>query len=370
MKSIHRHVGQLLLVGFEGQTIPTELCALAREWDLGGVVLFARNIDAPEQVAELTFEIQELAHDLPLWVGIDQEGGRVARLRAPFTEWPPMAALGRLDDPALTRRFAAALADELTAVGVSLDFTPVLDLFSESADPVIGDRALSSDPDTVGRLGRIIIEELRHGGVAACAKHFPGHGEVLVDSHQELPLVEHSPDRLRAKEISPFRSAIATEVAAVMTAHVLYPALDREYPATLSSAIVDNLLRRELGHDGLIITDDLDMGAISGTSRSVEQAAVQALVAGCDTVLVCGESMTQHASTLEAIIHAVEGDELDSRRVEDAWARIRRVKAQYLAGKRPHRPLSGGALRARLGTSAHHALAEEMSRGHETSPTA
>ncbi|MEE2637464.1 MAG: beta-N-acetylhexosaminidase [Acidobacteriota bacterium] len=363
MKSLHRHVGQLLLVGFEGQTIPTELRALAREWDLGGVVLFGRNIDTPEQVAELTFELQELADDVPLWVGIDQEGGRVARLRAPFTEWPPMAALGCLDDAALARRFAAALADELTAVGVSLDFTPVLDLFSHSADPVIGDRALSSDPDTVGRLGRIIIEELRQGGVAACAKHFPGHGEVLVDPHRELPVVEHSPDRLQAKEMRPFRSAIATEVAAVMTAHVLYPALDHEYPATLSSVIVDELLRHEFGHHGLIITDDLDMGAISGASRSVEQAAVRALVAGCDTVLVCGESMAQHASTLEAIIYAVEGDELDGRRVEDAWARTRRVKSQYLAGERPHRPLSGVALRDRLGTSAHQALAEEMSRG-------
>ncbi len=364
MNALHRHVGQLVVVGFGGYSVSAELRALAREWDLGGVILFGRNIEVPEQVAELAFELQELAHEVPLWVGVDQEGGRVARLRAPFTEWPPMAGLGRAGDVGLAERFAAALADELSAVGVTLDFAPVLDVSDEAADPVdhvIGNRALSADPDEVGRLGGVIIDTLQRSGIAACAKHFPGHGETRADSHHELPVVEHPPERLREHEMAPFRAAIAADVAIVMTAHVLYPALDDERAATLSRTIVENILRRELGHQGLIVTDDLDMGAITG-SQTVEQAAVRALDAGCDTVLVCGDSIERHAAMLEAIIHAVEADELDDRRIEAARVRQQRVKARFMGGERPSRPLSGKALRARLGTGLHQAVAAEIAR--------
>ena len=353
-----------MVAGFGGYTVSEELRALAREWDLGGVVLFGRNVEAPEQVAELAFEIQELAHDVPLWVSVDQEGGRVARLRAPFTSWPPMAGLGRRGEAGLVDRFAAALADELSAVGVTLDFAPVLDVHDpegHSVDHVIGDRALSSDPAEVGRLGGVMIETLQRNGIAACAKHFPGHGDTQADSHKELPVVEHPPERLREHEMAPFRAAIAADVATVMTAHVLYPALDDERPATLSRAIVDQILRRELGHQGLVVTDDLDMGAITG-SETVEQAAVRALAAGCDTVLVCGDSIERHAAVIEAIIHAVETDELDGRLIEAARVRQQRVKARFMGGERPSRPLSGPALRARLGTAQHQALAEEIGR--------
>ena len=338
-----------------------ELRALEREWDLGGVILFGRNVETPEQVAELVFELQMLARDAPLWVSVDQEGGRVARFRAPFTEWPPMASLGRHGDTALAERFASALAAELTAVGVTLDFAPVLDVYQDAADPVIGDRALSPDPAAVGRLGGAIIATLQRHGIAACAKHFPGHGDTRADSHRELPVVDHPPERLREHEMAPFRDAVAADVAAVMTAHVRYPALDAEQPATLSRIIVDELLRRELGHQGLIITDDLDMGAIT-TRQTVEEAAVDALEAGCDTVLVCGESIDRHTAVLEAIVHAVEADRLNRRRVEDAWDRQRRVKARFMAGARPRRPMSGKALRARLGTAEHAAVADAMAR--------
>ena len=361
MSPLHRRVGQVMMAGFGGSTLPVELRALAREWDLGGVVLFARNVEEPEQVAELTFAARGLAREIPLWVGIDQEGGRVARLRAPFTEWPPMAHLGRRGSEDLARRFGQALAAELSAVGVTLDFAPVLDLFSEAADPVIGDRALSSNPDTVGRLGSGIVAGLQEGGVAACAKHFPGHGDVRVDSHQERPVVEHDPERLRAHEMAPFRAAVAAGVAAVMTAHVVYPALDEEGPATLSRTIVDAVLRRECGHRGLVVTDDLEMGAITA-HRTVEQAAVRAIACGCDTVLVCGASVERHASVLEAIIHAIEDGDLDRRLVEEACARQQRVKARFLAGDRPRRPLSRRQLLERIGGDEHRALAEAMRR--------
>ncbi|MDA1094837.1 MAG: beta-N-acetylhexosaminidase [Acidobacteria bacterium] len=359
MRTLHHHVGQLVVAGFDGYVVPTELRALVREWDLGGVVLFGRNVEAAEQVAELAFAVEQLSQDVPLWVSVDQEGGRVARLRAPFTEWPPMACLGRRGDSGLAERFAAALADELCAVGITLDFAPVLDVHHPGADGVIGDRALSSDPGEVGRMGAVIVETLQRNGIAACGKHFPGHGDARADSHQELPVIEHPPERLREWDMAPFRAAVAAGVAGVMTAHILYPALDPEQPATLSRTIVRQMLRDELGHQGLIVTDDLEMGAIAQT-HTVERAAVAALAAGCDTLLLCGASVDRHASVLEALIRAVEDKTLAVRTLEDALVRQRAVKARFLAGERPRRPLAGKALQSRLGTSAHRAVAEEM----------
>src|SRR5690242_13460808 len=231
--SIRRDIGQLLIGSLPGTTIPQEMRSLAREFGLGGVIFFSRNIQEPEQVAELSHDVQSLASGLPLWVSVDQEGGRVARLKAPFTVWPPMATLGRSGDESLARRFAAALAAELRAVGITLDYAPVLDIHTNPKNPIIGDRALSEDAAMVARPGAAIIDELQTQGVAACGKHFPGHGDTSVDSHLELPLVEHPPDRIRRVECVPFREAIRADVAFMMTAHILVPALDEDKPATL-----------------------------------------------------------------------------------------------------------------------------------------
>src|SRR6266705_2228523 len=199
--ALRRQIGQLLIAGFDGHQLPVELVALAREFGLGGVILFARNIVDPEQVAELSFEASRLVPDLPLWVSIDQEGGRVARLKAPFTEWPPMVTLGRSGDVALAERFARALASELRAVGITLDYAPVLDVHTNVKNPIIGDRALAEKADEVARLGTAIVRALQAEGIAACGKHFPGHGDTSTDSHLELPIVEHSPERLREVEL-------------------------------------------------------------------------------------------------------------------------------------------------------------------------
>src|SRR5262252_6762746 len=228
MASLRREIGRLLIAGFSGLQVPVELKTLAREFGLGGVILFARNIAEAEQVAELSYEAARLDPNLPLWVSVDQEGGRVARLRAPFTEWPPMATLGRSGDVRLAERFARALAIELKAIGITLDYAPVLDVATNPKNPVIGDRALSDRAEEVGRLGAAIIRTLQAEGVAACGKHFPGHGDTSVDSHLELPLVEHPPDRLRAVEFVPFRAAVQADVATIMTAHVFAPALDEQ----------------------------------------------------------------------------------------------------------------------------------------------
>jgi beta-N-acetylhexosaminidase len=357
--ALRRDIGQLLIGSLSGTTITPELRSLAREFSLGGLTLFSRNIEEPEQVAELSRDLQSLAAELPLWVSVDQEGGRVARLRKPFTEWPPMAVLGRSGDVALAERFAAALAAELSAVGITLDFAPVLDIHTNPANPVIGDRALADDADAVARLGAAIVRGLQQNGVAACGKHFPGHGDTSVDSHFDLPLVEHPPDRIRRVEAVPFREAIRARVACIMTAHVLVPSLDEERPATLSPRIVQGMLREELAFDGVILSDDLEMKAIA-RSYAVPDAAVQAIAAGCDGVLICSGDVETQAAALEALVHAVEQDRIPYTRLEDAQQRLRRAKERFLAA-----PVASGPparVRHVLGCDAHQRLAAEMSR--------
>jgi beta-N-acetylhexosaminidase len=360
MKDMRRRVGQLALVGFAGYSVPHDLRLFAREFDLGGVVLFARNVEAPEQVSEVARDVETLVDELPLWVSTDQEGGRVARLKMPFTVWPPMATLGRSGDSALAERFARALAAELKAVGISLDFTPVLDIDTNRANPVIGDRALSERAEDVARLGAAIIRTLQAEGIAACGKHFPGHGDTSTDSHHDLPVVEHPPDRIERVELVPFRAAIEADVASIMTAHMLIPAIDDQRPATLSPCIVDGMLKRSLGYQGLVVTDDLDMQAIRARYSTAE-AAVAALAAGCDAVLLCSPDPGAQVAAMEAIIHAVEDRTLPLKRVQDALSRHRRVKERFLAPPRAL-PLTGTALRTMLGRDEHLAVAAEMAR--------
>lgn len=358
-RGFRQHAGQLAIAGFRGLSIPADLKSLAREFDLGGVILFSRNIESPEQVADVARQAQELSRGLPLWVSVDQEGGRVARLRSPFTLWPPMHTLGRSGDEALAERFAGALATELTAVGISMDYTPVLDVLTNPRNPVIGDRSLAESAEDVARLGAVIIRTLQREGIAASGKHFPGHGDTSVDSHFELPLIEHPPDRLEAVELVPFKAAIEARVASIMTAHLLIPALDDQRPATLSPAIVTGLLKQRLGYDGLVLSDDLEMKAIGGR-YGISDATVMAINAGCDAVLMCGEEQDAQARAIEAVIRAVEDETLPLSRAEDALARHRRVKERFLM-KRPA-PLRGAELKAALGCDRHQAVAAEMFR--------
>jgi beta-N-acetylhexosaminidase len=360
LRETRRHAGQLAILGFAGHELTPELKSIAREFDLGGVILFARNVVDPAQVLEIARQARELRRDLPLWISVDQEGGRVARLRDPFTVWPPMMTLGRapLDRAeALARRFARALAAELKAVGINLDYAPVLDIHTNPKNPVIGDRALGEQADRVARLGRAIIETLQEEGLAACGKHFPGHGDTSTDSHHELPVVEHPPDRVRRVELVPFRAAVDAAVASIMTAHVLLPAFDEERPATLSPLVVDGLLKKEMGFEGLVLSDDLEMGAIADRYAMGEAAAL-ALAAGCDAFLVCGPNPERHIDAIEGVIRALEAERLPLQRVENALARQRRVKERFLAGEPPR--LDPARLRDLLGRGEHRAIAEEM----------
>jgi len=359
--ALRRTIGQLLIAGFHGQQIPSELKEIAREWSLGGVILFARNISEPEALAELCHEAARLVPQVPLWVSMDQEGGRVARLKPPFTEWPPMATLGRSGDAALAERFARAAASEMRAVGITLDYAPVLDIWTNRANRVIGDRALAETAADVARLGAVIVRAMQEEGVAACGKHFPGHGDTVADSHEELPLVEQPPERLREVEFEPFRAAIAAGVASIMTAHVFVPSLDETQPATLSRRVVGDILRRELGFEGVIISDDLEMKAIS-KDIPIPSAAVRAIGAGCDAILLCNEGPALQHAALEALVYAVENETLSLSRVEDALKRQQRAKERFLGASVAMRPPTGKRLRQLIGTDEHQAIADEMAR--------
>ena len=358
-RAFRRQVGQFAVAGFDGHVVPDDLRALAREFDLGGVILFARNVESPAQVADLSREVQSLARDWPLWVSVDQEGGRVAHLRAPFTEWPPMQALGRCGDPGLARRFAVALAAELTAVGITLDYAPVLDIHTNPENSVIGDRALADTAETVATLGAAIIESLQANGIAACGKHFPGHGDTTEDSHHELPVLDQGPDRLRTRELVPFKAGIEADAAMIMTGHVLVPSLDPERPATLSRPIVRDLLRGELGYRGLVVTDDLDMQAIAGT-YGIGEAVVRAVGATVDLLLLCGPDASRQHEALEALIHAAECGDLPMSELEASLGRHRRTKERYLARVRGWR--SDQRVLERVGRPEFLAVADEMAR--------
>lgn len=355
-REFRHHVGRLAIVGFSGHSVPAELRHLASEFDLGGVIYFSRNISEPAQVRDLSREIRELEGDWPFWVSVDQEGGRVARLRHPFTEWPPAMTLGRSGSETLAARFADALAAELRAVGIDLDYVPVLDVHTNPRNPVIGDRALSEQATDVARLGRVIIERLQAQGVATSGKHFPGHGDTNVDSHEALPTVEHERRRLDQVELVPFRRAVEAGVATIMTAHVVVPALDPDLPASLSQAIVTDLLKREMGFGGVVISDDLGMKAIAA-SRPLPEAAVGAIEAGCDMVLLCNSTADEQVRALEALIRAAESGRLSPSRLDDALRRQHDTKARV----RPPAELPDSPL-ACIGSLAHEAIAQEMAQ--------
>ncbi|MEI6669222.1 MAG: beta-N-acetylhexosaminidase [Acidobacteriota bacterium] len=356
--ALRRHIGQLVFLGFAGPTIPADLRSLAREFDVGGVVLFKRNVEGPEQVAELAFEAARLVDDVPLWVAVDQEGGRVARLRHPFTEWPPMEALGRSGSVDLSRRFARALGRELRAVGISMDFAPVVDVLTQAKNPAIGDRALAADSAIVATLGAAIIDALQSEGVAGCAKHFPGHGDTSVDSHLDLPLVEHPPDRFEQIDYPPFRAAIEAGVAAIIVAHLLVPAFDEHLPTSLSRRVVTTELRTRLGFENLILTDDLGMKGCAAQFPA-PVAAVKAVAAGHDGVLLCDPDPAQQAAALEALVYALEDGTLPYAHVDASVARHRRLKAMFIRqGDEARRP--SAAWRNLIGCETHQQIAAEM----------
>jgi len=374
-------IGQLLWVGFPGPQVSPALRARLDRGEVGATIVFKRNLvitadaggaGAPsgggsevgrercdlEALAALTHDLHRSAPDgTPALIAVDQEGGLVQRVREPATRWPAMGGLGRLpppDDVITAEQVGRALGDELCALGFDIDFAPVLDVHTNPANPIIGDRAFGTGAESAARRALAFARGLDAAGVLACGKHFPGHGDTATDSHLELPRIDHGWDRLERVELLPFRLAAAAGLPMIMTAHVVFAGLDPARPATLSEQVVTGLLRGKLGYRGVIVSDDLDMRAIAG-HMGVEVAAVAAVRAGCDVLLLCNREDHQAAAEA-ALIREAEHDTEFRRKVGEAAQRVRELKRAHAARRAQHPAPS----RDVVGSALHRELADRL----------
>ncbi len=347
--------GQLLVGGFDGTELTPTFERALRDGRRGGAILFRRNLPDIATASRLCEAIRSAcAADLPPFIGVDQEGGRVTRMPAPFLTLPPMRELGLLNDLELVRRAARAVATELSAVGFNLNFAPVLDVDSNPANPIIGDRSFGRDPRTVMRNAVAFLQGLQDRNVLACGKHFPGHGDTSVDSHFDLPVIHHDRARLEQIEIPPFRAASGAGIASFMTAHVVCEALDPGVPATLSRAICASLLRAEVGFEGVLFSDDLEMAAVAAR-YPIEESAVESIWAGCDALLICkSEELADRAH--EALVKKAEKDSKFRDRCVQAATRCLKIRRLC-----PPRPITSKiALEEIVGGAASRAVLAEI----------
>ena len=331
-----RSTGQLVMVGLDRPEVPTGLARWLEQRGLGGVFLFGAALGPPEATRALCRELQRRA-TAPLLIAVDQEGGRVQDWGPPHCPRLPSArevgaAYGQSGDPAPVLDLGRRIGRALATAGINVDFAPVLDVDTNPANPIIGDRAFGSDAELVRIVGCLFARGLGDAGVIACGKHFPGHGDTAEDSHSTGPVVSASADRLHAVELAPFRAAIAAGLEMIMTAHVRYPTLDPERPATLSPPILGELLRRRLGFQGIVVTDDLKMRGIRD-EYDLEEAALAALGAGCDLLLSATEH-DRHEALLDGLERARQERRLDEPRWRESLARIAAVKARRLESPR------------------------------------
>ncbi|MFH8519366.1 glycoside hydrolase family 3 protein [Streptomyces gelaticus] len=339
--TVTRDALAVLQPGFTGTTAPDWVLRRVDE-GLASVALFGRNIRTPEQVAALTAQLRAEREDI--LVAIDEEGGDVTRLEVRTgSSFPGNLALGHVDDLGLTRAVAQELGRRLAECGVNLNWAPSADVNSNPGNPVIGVRSFGADTQLVARHTAAYVEGLQAAGVAACTKHFPGHGDTAIDSHHALPRIDVDLETLHARELVPFRAAIAAGTKCVMSAHILLPALDPDHPATVSPRILTGLLREELGYDGLIITDAVEMQAIAAT-YGIEHGSVLAIAAGADALCV-GGGLKDDGTVLrlrDALVRAVRSGELAEERLADAAARVRAL-ASWTQGAKGAGSESGAA---------------------------
>lgn len=328
--TLREKIGQMLLCGFHGTEAAGDVDAFLRKYPIGGVIYFARNVESPEQVERLSLGLQRIAVDsgnVPLWISIDQEGGMVARITEGIALMPgqmAIAAAGSIED---AYQAAYISGVELRSMGINMNFAPVLDVNNNAANPVIGVRSFGESPQSVAAYGARSIAGVQDAGISATAKHFPGHGDTDTDSHLDLPVITHDRERVERVELIPFRAAIAAGVDAMMSAHIYFPALEPErLPVTLSRAVLSGLLRQELGYDGMIVTDCMEMDAIAANYGTVD-AAVMAVEAGADLVLISHTAHLQ-AGAFEALLAAVQSGRISEARIDESVTRLLKYKAK------------------------------------------
>jgi beta-N-acetylhexosaminidase len=360
--TLEQIIGQTLCVGFDGLTPTPEISDLIQHHHVGNIIFFSRNVQDTEQLRTLTASLQKIArdagHTYPLIITIDQENGTVQRLGKGSTAFPGNMALGAAGSEQLVYEVGQASGQELKALGITMNFAPVVDVNNNAANPVIGTRSYGEDPQFVARCGAAAVNGLHSARVMTTLKHFPGHGDTAVDSHLALPLIPYDMERLNEVELVPFKHGIAAGTDAIMTAHIAFPAIthDETLPATLSPAILSGILREQLGFEGIIITDCLEMNAIS-EGVGIARGSVMALQAGADLVLISHLYQRQLAA-LTAIREAVEVGELALETVKQAAERVMQLKASYLSWEEEEVVGKQEEMRARVGSAEH----QELSR--------
>ena len=363
---MREEVLERFLLGFEGTSLPAWLANLLGA-GLAGVAIYPRNYETPQRLRALTAAIRNAA-GRPVLIGTDQEGGTRFALPPPFTQWPSPAELAELDAPINTRegdgllasggaesfaeRVASAIARELCAVGINLDFAPMLDLATNPTSPVTNGRSFGADPHRVAQLGVAFLRGLSSEGLLGCIKHFPGHGDTGIDPHFDLPRFEGTRERLANHELVPFAAAIEAGAPLVMTAHILLPQVDPNRPASISQRVLDGLLRRELHFGGVILADDLGMGALARRYGHAE-SAVKTMEAGTDIAMLCHNDSAVPVA-VEAIAESAEGGRFDPAQWAAGRARIARLREQFRLNERTAPPLEV------IGCAEHVRLAEEI----------
>jgi len=326
--TIPEMTGQMIMAGFEGTTLTPETEDLIRNHHVGGLILFSRNYENPEQLHNLIRDLQKVAAStstgLPLFISVDQEGGRVARLTEPFTKYPPLCCLGHAQSESLAYRFGQSLAAELVDVGINMDYAPVLDVHTNPGNPIIGDRAIASDPETVARLANSFIKGFKDKGMIPVGKHFPGHGDTHLDSHLDLPTVKRDAATLETVELVPFRETISQGLEVIMTAHVIYTAWDKKNPATFSKKILQDILRQELGFQGVILSDDLEMKAVENYFP-FDAFPRMGIEAGLDMFLICN-SVEKVRALHDQLIRDVDNGTIPTAPIQQSVERILHLK--------------------------------------------
>jgi beta-N-acetylhexosaminidase len=336
ISEITQKVGRLFIGGMPGPELDTNTITLIKGYHLGGIILFKRNIADPIQLARLCRDIQRVSFSssgIPLFLAIDQEGGRVARLEEPFTQFPGNATVGESPDPELSaQEFASTTAREMSLVGLNMNMAPVLDVAQPKMDPCLEGRCFSHNPLRAARLGRIVIDTLQQAGIMAVGKHFPGLGKSDRDPHLQLSTVHASLEEMESIHLPPFAGAIEANVSAIMSSHAVYPALDPVVPATLSKTIMTELLRNQMGFKGLVISDDLEMGAIEKV-RPLPEGAADAFAAGIDLLLI-SKDQSLLLESIEGLRNKVLRGEISYERLNESLGRITTCKNRFLSPRK------------------------------------
>ena len=354
MVDLKKLIGSHFIFGLEGTSVSDKTLSFVEDFQPAGFILMGYNCESPEQIFNLTQSLQKVSLE-PLLICVDQEGGRVKRLKSPFLQFPSASQLGQKNSPKLIFEGGEALGTELRTVGINLDFAPVCDVLTNPKNEVIGDRAYNSDIEIVGGLASAMTRGLQKAGVLACAKHFPGHGDTFIDSHIDLPRVSTSLEILEKREFLPFKKCIKSGVASIMTAHLMCEGLDKKYPSTLSCNTL-NLLNYDLRFNGLIISDDMNMGALS-KNYPEEEALIEAVLAGIDLLLYCDFDHDHHKNVFEILLRRSEKDKKLQEKLSLSAEKLRKKRSEFQLNLMPKK----GEWKTLIGSTAHHKIEKDLS---------